>query len=80
LISCNSRFIHHFLITGSSQPYVFLISYVIFFVRLVIWKVTLYIIQTDRYNFFETETNIFKFFLPMFGQLPMFYWPPIPIF
>jgi len=35
--------------------------------------------KTDRY-FFETDTDISKFFPPVFGQLPIFDSPPIPIF
>jgi len=40
-----------------------------------------YVYQTrDRpISFFETDTDIF-IFLPIFGQLPIFEWPLIPIF
>jgi len=34
----------------------------------------------DRYHFFETDIDIFNIFSPIFGQLPVFEWPPIPIF
>jgi len=37
-------------------------------------------VETDWYHFFETDTDIFKIFSPMFGQLPIFHWPLIPIF
>jgi len=31
------------------------------------WK-----IETDRYNFVETDTDIFEFFSPIFSQLSIF--------
>jgi len=31
-------------------------------------------------SFFETDTHISKLFSPLFGQLPIFDWSPIPIF
>jgi len=37
-------------------------------------------VETDRYHLFETDTDIFNFFAPIFGQLQIFNWPPIPIF
>jgi len=37
-------------------------------------------LETDRYHFFETDTDIFKTILPIFGKLTIFDWPPIPIF
>jgi len=37
------------------------------------------VLQTDRYCFFETDTDIF-IFLPISGQFPTFDWPPVPIF
>jgi len=40
----------------------------------------MYILEIDRYHFFETDTDIFKIFSPIFGQLPIFDWAPIPIF
>jgi len=37
----------------------------------------LYLLATDRYHFFNID--IFNF-SPIFGQLPLFHRPPIPIF
>jgi len=36
-------------------------------------------IDTDRYQFFETDTDIFKKNSPIFNQLSIFDWPPIAI-
>jgi len=36
--------------------------------------------EIDRYHFVESDTDISKYFPPIFGQLPIFDWPPIPIF
>jgi len=37
-------------------------------------------LKTDSYHFLKIDTDIFRNFFTEFGQLPIFYLPPIPIF
>jgi len=34
-------------------------------------------LDTDCYHFYETDADIFKIFSLIFGQFPVFDWPPI---
>jgi len=40
----------------------------------------MYGVGTDRYHFLKSIPIFTKKFSPIFGQLPIFDWPPIPIF
>jgi len=40
----------------------------------------MFVVEADRKHFVETDTDIFNFFSPIFGQWPIFDWPPISLF